>query len=87
MRIVSGLLRIVAGLGVMVMALYVHLANRAQMEGRDEVTVTMAGLELAATPWQMHLAVITAAAIGALIVGLGVVTLVRRPPPVPPPAS
>jgi hypothetical protein len=87
MRIVSGLSRLIAGLGVMGMALYVHLANQPQMEGRAEVTMTIAGLEIVATPAQMHLALVTAAMIGALLVALGVATLVRKPKPAPLPAA
>jgi hypothetical protein len=81
MRIVSGLIRILAGLAIMAMAVYVYLSNQAQLEGTGPVTVVIAGQELTATPTQLIIGLIIAAVIGGLIELLGIFTLVRKPAP------
>jgi multisubunit Na+/H+ antiporter MnhB subunit len=81
MRIISGLIRIVTGLAIMAMALYVYLGNQAQLEGTDPVTVVIVGQEIVATPTQIIIGLIVAAAIGGMIELLGIFTLVRKPKP------
>jgi multisubunit Na+/H+ antiporter MnhB subunit len=80
MRIVSGLIRVITGLAIMAMALYVYLGNQAQLEGTDPVTVVIVGQELTATPTQILIGLIAAAAVGGMIELLGIFTLVRKPP-------
>ena len=86
MRIISGIIRILAGLGIMGMTLFVYVANQDQLAGDSQVTLTIVGQEITAMPQQLVLAQIVLAVIGALIVLLGIVTLVRKPKPaaVPP---
>lgn len=81
MRIVSGLIRIITGLVIMAMALYVYLANQAQLEGADPVTVIILGQEITAPPQQIIIGLMVVAAIGGLIELLGIFTLVRKPKP------
>lgn len=81
MRIISGLIRIITGLAIMAMALYVYLANQAQLEGTDPVTVIILGQEITAPPQQIIIGLIFVAAIGGLIELLGIFTLVRKPKP------
>lgn len=87
MRIISGLIRIITGLAIMAMALYVYLANQAQLEGTDPVTVIILGQEITAPPQQIIIGLITAAAVGGLIELLGIFTLVRKPKPAAKPAQ
>ena len=81
MRILSGLIRILAGLGIMGMALFVYVANQDKLTGDAEVTMEIAGQQITALPEQIIIAQIVMAVIGALIAVLGVVTLVRKPKP------
>jgi hypothetical protein len=81
MRIISGLIRIITGLAIMAMALQVYLSNQAQLSGTDPVTVVIVGQEITATPSQIIIGLITAAAIGGMIELLGIFTLVRKPKP------
>ncbi len=78
MRIISGLIRMITGLAIMAMTLYVYLGNQAQLEGTDPVTVVIVGQELTATPTQIIIGLITAAAVGGMIELLGIFTLVRK---------
>ena len=87
MRIISGLIRMITGLAIMAMALYVYLANQTQLEGVDPVTVVIFGQELTATPTHIMIGLITAAAVGSLIELLGIFTLVRKPKPPTEPVS
>ncbi len=80
MRIISGLIRMITGLAIMAMALHVYLSNQSLLTGEDPVTVVIVGQELTATPTQLIIGLITAAAIGGLIELLGIFTLVRKPP-------
>lgn len=79
MRIISGFIRMITGLAIMAMALYVYLGNQAQLEGTDPVTVVIVGQEITASPQQIIIGLITAAAIGGMIELLGIFTLVRKP--------
>lgn len=81
MRILSGLIRIITGLAIMAMTLYVYLGNQTQLEGTDPVTMVIVGQEITATPTQIIIGLITAAAVGGLIELLGIFTLVRKPKP------
>lgn len=81
MRILSGLIRMITGLAIMGMALYVYLTNQAQLEGSDPVTVVIIGQEFTAAPQQIIIGLITAAAIGGMIELLGIFTLVRKSTP------
>lgn len=81
MRILSGLIRIITGLAIMAMAVHVYLAHQTQLEGSDPVTVVIVGQEITATPTQIIIGLITAAAIGGVIELLGIFTLVRRAKP------
>ncbi len=85
MRIISGLIRIITGLAIMAMAVNIYLANRIQLEGTDPVTVLILGQEITATPTQIIIGLITAAAIGGMIELLGIFTLVSKPKPKPDP--
>ena len=89
MRIISGLIRIITGLAIMAMAVHLYLANRIQLEGTDPVTVVILGQEITATPTQIIIGLITAAAIGGMIELLGIFTLVQKTKPKPeqPPAA
>lgn len=79
MRIISGLIRMITGLAIIAMAVYVYLANQAQLEGTDPVTVVIVGQEITATPQQIITGLIIAGAVGGLIELLGIFTLVRKP--------
>ena len=81
MRILSGVIRIITGLAIMAMVLYVYLGNQAQLEGTDPVTVEIVGQEFTAPPTQIIIGLIAAAAVGGLIELLGIFTLVRKPKP------
>ena len=81
MRLISGLIRIITGLAIMGMAVYVYITNHEALEGTKEVTVVIIGQELVATPQHIITGLITAAAIGGLIELLGLFTLVRKPKP------
>ncbi len=81
MRIISGLIRIITGLAIMAMAAHIYLANRIPLEGTDPVTVVILGQEITATPSQIIIGLITAAAVGGMIELLGIFTLVRKPKP------
>lgn len=87
MRFISGLIRIVAGLGIMGMALFVYVANQQQLAGESAVTLEIVGQQITAMPQQIIIAQIVMAVIGALIAVLGVVTLVRKPRPAAPATS
>ncbi len=87
MRIVSGLIRILAGLSVMGMALYVYVANQDQLVGDSAVTMEIVGQQITAMPQQIIIAQVVMAVIGALIAVLGAVTLVRKPKPAAPAGS
>ena len=87
MRFISGLIRIVAGLGIMGMVLFVYVANQDKLTGDTEVTMEIAGMHITALPEQIIIAQIVMAVIGALIAVLGVVTLVRGPKPAAPAGS
>ena len=81
MRIISGLIRIITGLAIMAMALYVYLGNQAQLAGTDPVTVVIVGQEITATPTQIIIGLVAAAAVGGMIELLGIFTLVRKAKP------
>ena len=81
MRIISGLIRMITGLAIMAMAVHVYLSHQDQLQGSDPVTVVVVGQELTATPQQIIIALIVAAAVGGLIELLGIFTLVRKPTP------
>lgn len=81
MRIISGFIRIITGLAIMGMAIYIYITNHEALEGTKEVTVMIIGQELVATPQHIIIGLITAAAIGGLIELLGIFTLVRKPKP------
>lgn len=83
MRKISGLIRIITGLAIMAMAMHIYLSNRIQLEGTDPVTVVMLGQEITATPSQIIIGLIAAAAVGGMIELLGIFTLVSRPKPKP----
>lgn len=87
MRFISGLIRIVAGLGVMGMALFVYVSNQEQLTGDSAVTMEIVGQQITAMPQQIIIAQIVMAVIGALIAVLGVVTLVRKPKPAATPSE
>jgi hypothetical protein len=87
MRIISGLIRMITGLAIMAMAVYVYLANQTQLEGVDPVTVVIVGQEITATPPQIIIGLIIAGAVGGLIELLGIFTLVRKPRPAAEPAQ
>lgn len=84
MRIVSGLIRLITGMGIMGMAVYVYLAHHESLQGSDPVTVVLAGQEITAAPQHIIIGLIAAAAVGGLIELLGIFTLVRKPKPAPP---
>ena len=86
MRIISGIIRILAGLGIMGMALFVYVANQDKLTGDNEVTMEIVGQQITALPEQIIIAQIVMAVIGALIAVVGVVTLVRKPKPMAPAA-
>jgi hypothetical protein len=79
MRIISGLIRVVTGLAVMGMALFVYLSNLEQLSGSKEVTLSIMGLEITALPQQIIIGLCFAGAAGLVIEFLGVWTLARKP--------
>jgi hypothetical protein len=81
MRMISGLIRIITGLAIMAMAVHIYLTNRIQLDGTDPVTVVIFGQEITATPSQIIIGLITAAAVGGMIELLGIFTLVSKPKP------
>jgi len=81
MRIISGLIRLITGLAIMAMAAQVYLTYQAQLSGSDPVTVVIVGQEITATPAQLIIGLIVAAAIGGMIELLGIYTLVHKPTP------
>jgi hypothetical protein len=87
MRILSGLIRMITGLAIMGMAVYVYITNQEALEGTKEVSVVIIGQELVATPQHIIIGLITAAAIGGLIELLGIFTLVRKPKPASDPSK
>ena len=87
MRIISGLIRIITGIAIMVMAAYVFITNQEALEGTKEVTIVIIGQELVATPQHIIIGLITTAAIGGLIELLGIFTLVRKPKPASAPSK
>jgi hypothetical protein len=81
MRKISGLIRIVTGLAIMALAVHIYLDHRIQLEGTDPVTVVILGQEITATPSQIIIGLIAAAAVGGMIELLGIFTLVSKPKP------
>lgn len=79
MRIVSGFIRIITGLGIMVTAIMVYISNREQLTGSEPVDVTIFGVAFNATPTQVIISLVVAGILGALIETLGVFTLLRKP--------
>jgi hypothetical protein len=87
MRIISGLIRMITGLTIMGMAVYVYISNQEALEGTKEVTVMIIGQEIVATPQHIIIGLITAAALGGLIELFGIFTLVRKPKPASEPSK
>jgi len=79
MQILSGLIRIVTGLAVMGMAIFVYLSNQEQLSGTKEVTLSILGLEITALPQQIIIGLCFAGVAGLVIELLGVWTLMRKP--------
>lgn len=82
MRIISGIIRIVTGLVIMGMALFVYITNQEQLAGTNEVTVGIFGQAITAMPNQVIIGLWFAGAIGLMIEMLGMWTLLRKPKPV-----
>ncbi len=86
MNILSGLLRLIAGGAVLAMAGWVWTTNHERlMERGGQGTIELFGTEIPLTSDTLLVAVGLAAALGLLLVILGLVTAFRREvPPAPP---
>ncbi len=80
MRIISGLLRILLGLGVAGFAASIYLVHQGELAGDKPVTVSLVGQEIDAEPQAIIIGIAAAALIGLLLAVAGIVTLVRRSP-------
>ena len=84
MAIISGILRSTAGAAMLGMAVWVSLHNRAAFDQLDgSVTVDLFGTELAITAGNLLIAIGACAALGLLLIVLGVFTCARRRAPAP----
>jgi hypothetical protein len=81
MRLISGLIRIVTGVVIMGMAMFLYLSNQEQLTGTKEVSVSLFGIEITAMPQEIILGLCFAGAVGIMIELLGVWTLIRKPKP------
>lgn len=86
MRIMSGLLRILLGLGVAGFALYIYLLHQVELSGDKPVQVSLVGQEIEAEPQAIIIGIGAAGFIGLLLFLAGIVTLLRKPA-APPPAG
>jgi hypothetical protein len=80
MRFISGLLRIMLGLGVMSFAGYVYLVHRNDLSGDKPVLVSLLGHEIDAEPQAIMVGIGAAGLIGFLLLVAGIVTLLHQPP-------
>jgi hypothetical protein len=79
MRLISGLLRILLGLGVMGFAGYIYLINQGELSGDDPVMVSILGHEIGAEPQAIIIGIGAAGFIGLLLFMAGIITLLRKP--------
>jgi multisubunit Na+/H+ antiporter MnhC subunit len=79
MRIFSGLLRILLGLGVMGFALYIYLLHQGELSGDKPTPVSLLGQEIVAEPQEIIIGIAAAGFIGLLLFLAGIVTLLRKP--------
>lgn len=79
MRYISGLLRIVLGLGVMAFAGYIYLVHHGELSGDKLTTVSLLGQEIVAEPEAILIGIGAAGLIGLVMSLAGIVTLLRKP--------
>ena len=79
MRYISGLLRILLGLGVAGFAAYIYLLHQGELAGDKPVQVSLVGQEIEAEPQAIIIGIGAAALIGLLLALAGIITLVRKP--------
>jgi hypothetical protein len=74
----SAILRIIAGLGVLIFAASVYASNRARISGNPGATVELFGHQTEAAAWQIQLGFATIALIGIILLVLGIASLRKR---------
>jgi multisubunit Na+/H+ antiporter MnhC subunit len=79
MRYISGLMRILLGLGVAGFAAYIYLIHQGELSGDKPVMVSLVGKEIDAEPQAIIIGIAAAGFIGLLLFLAGIVTLLRRP--------
>jgi hypothetical protein len=79
MRFISGLLRMVLGLGVMGFAAYTYFLHHVALSGDQTVQLTLVGQEISAEPQAIIVGIGAAGLIGLLLFLFGMVTLFRKP--------
>jgi hypothetical protein len=79
MRLISGLLRILLGLGVVGFAGYVYLLHQSELSGDKPIHVSLVGQEIDAEPQAIIVGIGVAGFIGLLLFLAGIVTLLRKP--------
>jgi hypothetical protein len=80
MRYISGLLRILLGLGVAGFAAYIYLLHQGELSGEKPVLVSLVGQEIEAEPQAIIIGIGAAALIGLLLALAGIITMLRKPP-------
>jgi hypothetical protein len=79
MRYISGLLRILLGLGVAGFAAYIYLLHQGELAGDKPVQVSLVGQDVEAEPQAIIIGIGAAALIGLLLALAGIITLLRKP--------
>jgi hypothetical protein len=79
MHYISGLLRILLGLGVAGFAAYIYLLHQGELAGDKPVQVSLVGQEIEAEPQAIIVGIGAAALIGLLLALAGIVTLLSKP--------
>jgi hypothetical protein len=78
MKFISGIIRLVLGFAVIVMAFYVYLSNLTQMASNRPVTIEILGNQVEASTDNVAIAIIALGSIGFLILATGIVTMLRK---------
>ena len=74
----SAILRIIAGLGVIIFAASVYASNRARISANPSATIELFGHQTEAAAWQIQLGFATIALIGIILLILGLTSLRKR---------
>jgi hypothetical protein len=81
MRFVSGILRLLCGTAIVVVAAFVYLVNQDAIIGDHPGQIALFGTPIEADPRSILIGIAAAAVIGLLLALFGVWTIVHKPAP------